>query len=162
MASLIAAGGTWGSDWAPRNPIRAARKWCRHVKSAQRVARDTPAVYREIRYEAIRAEPATELEAVARWLGLGWDRRECEAMVDRHEFSKLKNEKDHKHLDVPAERSPADFFRRGKVGGWADDLPRAHVKIVETVCGELMQELGYQRVTAGDGRARIAIHDRLH
>lgn len=161
VASLLAANRTWGSDWTPNNPINAARKWCRHVRGAQRIGRDTPAVYREVRYEALSAAPARELEGVASWLGLSWDRRECEAVVEQHEFSKLKKEKDHEQLPIPAERSPAEFFRRGQVGGWADDLPRGHVKIVETVCAELMDELGYDPVTRGSHPARVVVHDGL-
>lgn len=160
VASLLAANRAWGED-SPRSPINAARKWHRHVTAARRIGPDTSDVYREVRYEALSAAPARELEAIASWLGLDWDRRECEAVVERHEFSKLKNRKDHRQLAVPAERTPEGFFRRGQAGGWVDDLPRGHVKIVETVCGDLMHELGYEPVTRGRHRGRIAVHDGL-
>lgn len=161
VASLLAAKQSWGGDWAPDNLINAARIWRQHVRGARLIERDAPDAYREIRYEALHAAPASELEAVACWLGLSWDRRECEAVVEQHEFSKLKNQKDYQQLPIPAERPPAGFFRRGQVGGWADDLPRGHVKIIESVCGELMRELGYDPVTRGSHPARIAIHDGL-
>lgn len=161
VASLLAASRTWGGDWAPHNPIDAARTWRRHVTEVRRVERDAPHSYREVRYEALKAWPVDELESIACWLGLAWDRADCEAAVEACALDKLNKKEDSGGLPVPGEKSPAGFFRRGAVGGWAEDMPRRHAQIVETVCADVMAELGYEAATPGNPRARILAHDGL-
>lgn len=102
-----------------------------------------------------------ELESIACWLGLSWDRADCEAAVEACELAKLSSQKASGPLPVPGEKSPAGFFRRGEVGGWSEDLPHRHVRIVETVCAGVMAELGYQPTTSGSVRGRIRAHDGL-
>ncbi|MGH7574075.1 MAG: sulfotransferase family protein, partial [Longimicrobiales bacterium] len=93
VASLLAASRTWGGDWAPHNPIDAARLWRRHVSEARGIARDSPQAYREVRYESLRAQPVDELASVACWLGLAWPRADCEAAVAACELDKLNKQK---------------------------------------------------------------------
>lgn len=161
VASLLAASRTWGGDWAPHNPVDAARMWRRHVTEARRIEHTAPHAYREIRYERLRTDAVDELESIVCWLGLSWSRAECEAAVDACALDKLSDQKDGRALPVPGEKSPAGFFRRGEVGGWSDDLPRSHVEIVEAVCTDVMAELGYEKATSGMQHLRIRSHDGL-
>ena len=156
-ASLLAAARSWAA-WAPKNAIRAARLWTTCVESARRVAGSER--YLEIRYETLRSQGATELEKIASWLGTSWGRPEAEEAIKACEFSQMQ--KENKSADLmPASRSPAAFFRNGKVGGWRNELSRSDVRVVEQICAPLMKQYDYDRVTNGRRSLRIPLHDGI-
>lgn len=158
-ASMFAAGATW-ARWAPRGAVQAGRLWRDHVVAARR-ARTDGAMYREVRYEALRANPAKELGEVLAWLGLPATEADIGSFVEKCELSRLQRSADGDSMPLPGRTSPRGFFRRGRVGGWRDELDRAAIRVVEEVCGDLMHELGYERSTASSwrSRARIRAHD---
>src|SRR5262249_36031404 len=49
-----------------------------------------------------------------------------------------------------APRRGIQFFRRGKAGGWRDDLTREQVVRIESRQGRLMRRLGYELSYASD------------
>ena len=161
VASLLAAGRGWGSGWAPRNAIEAARLWREHMEAARRVS--TPAGgYREVRYEDLVAEPVAQLRGIVDWLGLDADARFCDDAVAACDINRLRDGANGKDMPLPGEKSPREFFRKGAPGGWRGELSRADVRIVEQLCGPLMQELGYAPATSGGRRPlRIPVHDAL-
>jgi hypothetical protein len=158
--SLLAASRSWGADWAPHNIIDAARMWRDHVLSARRAGARADR-FLEVKYEALIADGVAQLEAIHRWLGVMSDRSTCEAAVAACDFSKLKEATNTRELPLPGDRSPKDFFRSGSAGTGLRELPRRQLARLEHVCGSLMEELGYRRVThtGARARARIALHD---
>jgi hypothetical protein len=158
-ASLIDAAATWGRGWAPRNAIEAARMWRTHVEAARRVSGDRER-YREVQYEVLRTAPALELRKILAWLGINESIETCEEAVRACEFGRLQTAANHANLPLPAARSPEGFFRKGKAGGWRDDLAMHDVVIIEYICRELMIDLGYERTTkAARQPLRVVAHD---
>jgi len=157
-ASLMSVARSWGEGWAPRNSIRAARLWRASVESARRVAGNER--YLEVRYETLRENPTEELHRIAAWLERPWDHQDVETAVQACEFSRLQKENGNAEL-LPASNSPATFFRRGKVGGWRDELSRSDVRVIEQICGALMEPLRYERITNGRKSLRIPLHDGI-
>jgi len=171
-ASLFAAGASW-APWAPRNPTGAAVLWRDHVEAARRLAgRDT---YLEVQYEAVREDPVGRLGDLYRWLALPADRALCERAVEQCRLARMQ-EGAPASQPTPNERPPTGFFRRGVVGGWAEELSGWRVRAIEDICGSLMDELGYARAGSkasaplarfrrslhmGLSRFRGAIHWRL-
>lgn len=160
VASLLAAGRSWGGGWAPRNAIEASRLWVSSVLRAREAA-SPEVLYREVRYEQLRADPVPELRAIFNWLDIPMDVEFCEAAVAACDLKQLQKAGDDSKLPVPGARSPVGFFRKGVVGGWSKDLTRGEVRIVEHICGGLMEELGYERTAASSASARIGAHDAL-
>ena len=162
-ASLLAASRAWGADWAPHNVVDAARMWRDHVLAARGAAANGR--FLEVKYEALIGDAARELQAIHEWLDLPTDAESCEAAVAACDFSRLKEDSNtnKKDMPLPSSQSPKEFFRSGVAGSGLRDLPAAHVRILESVCGPLMDELGYARAAKpGAGtRARIAMHDGL-
>ena len=156
-ASLLAASRGWGEGWAPHNVIDAARLWRDHVRSARRAAKRADR-FMEVQYEHLIADGAKQLRAVHEWLGLTTDDQSCADAVAACDFSRLKEDG---NKNLPSAKSPKEFFRSGVAGSGLRDLPAGHVRIIEHICGELMDELGYARVarTGGGARVRIALHD---
>lgn len=62
VASLQAAGRSWGRSWAPTGVAGAAELWCRFVESALEVESDPRGIV--VRYERLLAETAAELGRV--------------------------------------------------------------------------------------------------
>lgn len=158
-ASLLAAGRSWGG-WAPRNPIDAARMWKAHVAGARRMA-TLGGRYREVRFESLRSDAAGELHRIFEWLGLRADRTECERAVEACRLERLREDADPDRLPLPGTRSPRGFFRRGEVGSWRAELSRGQVRVIERLCGDLMDTLGYSRSVRTPGW-RAAVRIRLH
>jgi len=160
VASMAAAARSWGSSWAPRNPIDGARLWRDHVEGARR-ARTTGANYLEVRYEDLVAEPVEQLEGIHAWLGVASDAAACRAAVAACDFKQLKQGANSKSMPLPGDRSPKDFFRSGAAGGWINELSAGAVRIIEHVCAPLMAELRYPRSkrTGVGTAARISVHD---
>lgn len=161
-ASLLAAGRSWGAGWAPKSVIHAARMWHAHVERARAVSAHTER-FLEVRYEALRNEPAGELHRILEWLGIPLPLEECDTAAAACEFGALQKETDGSRLPLPGERSPEGFFRKGKVGGWTDDLSASDIRVIDHLCAEPMRDTGYEPVSRGWERrpGRIIAHDVL-
>lgn len=162
VSSLIAAGRSWGSGWAPKGPVEAARRWCRNVESA-RQGRELGDRYREVHYEQLKADDVGEVQEIYRWLGLRADRELCEDAAAACRLDRLQQEAGSDDMPLPGEESPEGFFRKGQAGAWDDDLTAGQVRVIEHICGDLMEQLGYGRARRGWIRpaTRIALHDGL-
>ena len=162
-ASLFAAGADW-APWAPRNPTGAAELWRDCVGGARELA-SQPDRYLELRYEHLRRDPEAGLRDVLHWVGLPADPEFCRDAVEQCRLDRLQKGVSGDTAPIPNRKSPAGFFRRGTVGGWRDELAGWKVRIIEDICGPLMDELGYERVsTAGSvpvARLRRGLHDGL-
>jgi hypothetical protein len=160
-ASLLAAGRSWGLGWAPRNSIEAARMWTQHVESARAVAGS--ARYREVQYEALKDDAPGVLGGVLEWLEIPEPVGVCQSAADACEMKKLQKVESGSALPIPGSKSPKDFFRKGSVGGWEEDLTPLEVRIVEHLTSNLMADLGYppSRARGGSPPLRIPIHDAI-
>ncbi len=161
-ASLVAAGRSWGRNWAPGHAAEAARVWRRHVERGRELA-GTGARYRELRYEDLSGNTGEALSAVLEWLGLEASAAEVESHVEACRLQRLQKRGagGDGGLPVPGRTIPSGFFRRGEVGGWAQDLSRSEVRMVEAIASPLMEELGYRPTGSATPavRARLAVHD---
>jgi hypothetical protein len=92
-----------------------------------------PAVYHEIRYESLVAEPAVECKRLCDFLAVPYDDR----MVAFHEG----RERDDRGLDAKKAWRPVTPGLRD----WRSDMPPADVERFEAAAGGLLDELGYQR-----------------
>jgi len=163
-ASLFAAGAAW-APWAPRSPTEAAALWRDSVTGARRVGGD-PFRYREVKYEAVRENAVEELGGLYEWLGLPADRAFCEDAVEACRLDRLQKSASGDEVPIPNRRSPEGFFRKGLVGGWRDELAGWKVRIIEEGCADLMDDLGYERVSTAASipvaRVRAGLHRGLH
>lgn len=157
-ASLFAAGASW-APWAPRNPTDAATLWRDHVEAARCVADSE--TFLELRYEALREDPVSRLGELYHWLDLPADRETCEHAVERCRLARMR-EGGSGDQPIPTGISPAGFFRRGVVGGWVDELAGWQVRVIEDICGSLMDELGYERVGSAASAPLARIRRTLH
>jgi hypothetical protein len=130
--ALVAAG------FGPRTLEEAALHWQSRVSTGRRLGTALgPARYREVRYEALVADPASTLREVCAFLDLTFD----EAML-HHEHSaetlvqRTVNPEFHDALAQPIRPGLRD---------WRRDMPRRQQARFELVAGDLLVELGYGR-----------------
>ncbi|MFV1985841.1 MAG: sulfotransferase [Gemmatimonadota bacterium] len=159
-ASLLAAGASW-APWAPRNPTGAGKLWLECVEGARQVGGDD-VTYRELRYEDVRKDPVVAVQGVFDWLGLPDDRELCEHAVEQCRLDRLQENVSGDSLPIPNRKSPIGFFRRGVVGGWQDELSGWKVRVIEDICGPLMDEYGYERAATSSSFPIATVRRGLH
>lgn len=162
VSSIMAASRSWGKGWAPRHPVDAARMWRRNVEGARRGGRRSDQ-YREVRYEDLKRDAVEQLERIYDAFGLDADRELCEKAVEACRLSRLKKQEKNQDRPLPGSKSPDGFFRKGETGGWQQELSSSAVRMVEQVCGETMDEYGYDRIFSSrlGTRLRVGMHDAV-
>lgn len=145
-ASLLDAADDWGDDWAPDNAYDAAWRWRDSVEAARSV-RERTSRFRELRYEDLYASPHEELSRLLEWLELEAPDGFVEEAVSETRLSKMRDGETEAPWDLDEE--PEGFFRKGGSGNWREELSRPEVRLVEHVCGDLMEETGYALSATG-------------
>ena len=129
------------NDFAQRLPtwrddplVSAALWWRRHVLLGRRAGLTLGSgLYREVRYEALVADPEAETQALCAFLHVPYHN----AMLRFHE-GKTKDAPglSAKRAWLPISRGLRD---------WRTQMARDHVEVVEAAAGDVLDELGYPR-----------------
>lgn len=114
----------------------AARHWRAHVSAAREAMPALGDRILEIRYEELIAAPRPQLERLADFLGIGFDA----GMLD---YGRATDVLPQHGQDVHA-REPL----RADLRPWRTQLSRDDVSVIESIAGELMDEVGYPRELA--------------
>lgn len=142
VASLRAAASSWGRHWAPRGVLAGAESWRDAVNEGLAI-RELTSQYYELRYEALLADPETEVLELFNWLQLPADKTMCEEIVKNGDISRLRSGKG---TALAPSTVPDQFFRKGLAESWRSELKTYQVGLIEHVGGDLMDRLGYQKV----------------
>ncbi len=113
--------------------------WSSHVLSWV----DAPALpIHVVRYEDLLADPLTHFGAVARFLQLPDDDAALQRAIEATRFDELSRQEQAAGF---RERSPRAerFFRKGRAGGWRDELDGAQVQRLVDAHGPVMRRFGY-------------------
>jgi hypothetical protein len=134
--------------WGPGNVLDAAIHWAERV---ERGRRSGPALghdrYREVRYERLVADPERELEGVAAFFDLGFDR----SMLRHAERSRVRVPRP----GLEHERSMAE--PRPGARDWRREMAPEDLEAVEAAVGDLLDDMGYERavpVPSAEARRR--------
>ena len=128
-----------------RDPVSASAFWWKwHVKlgreSAGGLGQD---LYREVRYEALVADPAGECTELCTFLGLPY----ADTMLEFHEGrTKTKPGLDAKRAWLPITRGLRD---------WRSEMRTEDLERFEAAAGDLLEELGYPRVESNFSEERL-------
>lgn len=125
----------FGTETVPES----AAAWKEHIEWAQK-ARQFDGRYLEVRYEEMMADPIGIMKNVYDFSGLVTTLEEVETIVKAHSFDKLKAER---VSPVEGVALPQNFYRKGKAGGWRDDITPVQRYFFNKVAGDLLVELGY-------------------
>ncbi|MET0772814.1 MAG: sulfotransferase [Candidatus Limnocylindrales bacterium] len=128
--------------WGYRSGVRAARgAWRKYVETARAFGAGQPeGRYHELRYEALVAEPETQLRALFAFLGEDWD----PAVL---EFDKAEHDGTERYSRFTAQRrsegGDGSTIYRSRVGAGKDSLDPVLRTMLHRSSGSLLRELGY-------------------
>jgi hypothetical protein len=138
-AGLMTEG--WGH---PRDAQGFACQWATEVAAARALgARVGSERYLELRYEALVADPETALCEVCAFAGLTYD----PGMLDYVGQTASARKAHQQRLNEPP---------RAGVRDWRSEMSEDDLRGFEQVAGALLGELGYEVVTRGRARVRLA------
>lgn len=132
------------ADFGAKTLGQAAISWDRYVR-AGRVAGERlgPQRYREVRYEELVREPERVLVDLCAFIDLPYDER----MLRYHEHAdRLVPSLSHKEHHRNLYRPPTVGLR-----DWRLELSPADAAVFESLAGDLLEDLGYERVTSHPG-----------
>jgi LPS sulfotransferase NodH len=117
----------------------AALAWKSHVAAARR-ASNFRGRYLEVRYESMLTDGIDTLQAVFDFCGLRADRAQVTAIVEQHQFVRMKAKR---QVGDSRARASKGHYRKGKAGGWKLELSPIDRYICHRMAGTLLHELGY-------------------
>lgn len=116
--------------------------WNEHVKSWL----DKPGFpVLGLKYESLVADPETEFRDLLKFYGLEVDEVVLRRAIKATSLKKLKAQEKKNGFFEATKNS--QFFRKGEVGGWENELSDDQVRRIETATGEMMERLGYKLAT---------------
>lgn len=139
VASLLAARKEPWGGWAPAQVFDAARLWHMSVRiGTQDLARYGDDVF-QLRYEDLHATPDETLDRLWHWLGV------TPQPYDRERFSifRLKSERNKGPMVSPTWDGRENFFRRGQIDSWREELSERDIATIESVVKPYLVQLGY-------------------
>ncbi len=140
-ASLIAASRTWARSWAPSDAVGAARLWRADVRAGAGLRDLTPQVVR-VRYEDLTSDGPATLLGVMQLLGLPADHDHCQRLFELCAAGRVGDGRVEKPIGMKGD--VAGTVRNAAAGGWREELDRADIRTIETICSAEMAELGYE------------------
>jgi len=96
-----------------------------------------------LRYEDMLADPERELARLVRFLRIETDRRTISAAVSACRFEVLRTAEAREEGFDERPAHMEHFFRRGRAGGWRDDLSAGQAARLVDDHGAVMRRLGY-------------------
>ena len=139
-------------NFGPRTVAGVAQLWARRVRAGLASGRAMErGRYLEIRNEDLAEDPAGELRDICEFLELDFD----PVMLDKDAQSKgVVAKAVHNYSPAAAGRS--------RMSSWQQDMKPADIEVFESVAGELLSELGYERRYPDPGamsrlKARLAL-----
>lgn len=138
------------ATWAEDPLTTAALLWEWHVRLGREAGRALgPALYHEIRYEALVDRPEAECAALCEFLGVPYD----DAMLQFHQG----RERDEAGLDAKHAWRPVTTGLRE----WRTEMAAEDVARFEAAAGGLLDELGYPRAAQGLSAEALQHAERL-
>ena len=144
VASMRAASQGWGRDWAPFSLRDNCEQWAAYVNEGQQIKEATSNVI-EVRYEDLKSDCATELRQVFAWMGVDLSFNECSQIAERNRIDHLRSG-NFEGAPWELSKEPKEFYRRGEIDGWRDDLTPMQVYRIESMTRDLMDAYRYARV----------------
>ncbi len=114
----------------------AAKAWIGGQASVARFQTRHPGVLLELRYEDMLEDPHTGAAAIFRHIGVSDEAGLVAAAVKASDFETQSGRK-------RGEAHETSFFRKGVAGDWQGTLDAAAIAVLNEICGEAFEKLGY-------------------
>ncbi len=144
VSSLFAAAQSWArGQWASTNVVRNAQRWRSDVTLGRELRTLTPR-YREVRYEDLLGEQAVAtLVSLLAWLDLPASDDFARSAFAACQIDRLRAGGAGVRNFETLGRVQPNFFRKGQVNGWKEDLSPSAIRVIEYINRDLMEIYGY-------------------
>jgi hypothetical protein len=119
--------------------LTGGKKWHEHVEAW--LANPFDADLITITYERLVSDPVEELTRFSEFLGLDRTAGSIERVAASARFENMRRQEE--AFGWPGWPREQFFVRRGKVGGYRDEMPRQVLEAFEREAGPLLRRLGY-------------------
>ena len=119
-----------------------------------------------VRYEDLRKSPEQVIGQLLEFLGVTPDFQVIRKAIEDNSLQQMRAKEDraakageHSPLLASHKNNGEDgrFVRKGAVGGWRSKLTDAQIKIIDQYAGDVLQNLGYEPGTEGEGRTQSTV-----
>lgn len=119
------------------NPYFGAKRWLRDTHAGLQLKQQYPNDVLEIRYEDLVARPETTLKHVCAFLQIPYQ----PTLLAYHKMGTKEYRSTHKNIHHKLSESPD----KKRITAWKKNLSREEVELVEYLCKDLMETVGYGR-----------------
>lgn len=135
---------TWG--WVPQkqNQVDLAQKWVRGMEQRDRAAILLEERFLEVRYEDLKRDRDSTLLRIINFLALNYTKEQLSQLIPNRSASDLDRNKANLPSHNPFFDTRPNFFRRGEVDSWKQELTKEQIIDVEAICIRSMIAYGYQ------------------
>jgi hypothetical protein len=134
---------TWGT-WTRKSTADVAALWIRYVNDGISARKSFGGRFQSVQYEELHRSPRETLRVLGQFLELDVDERAIERAIEQTSLSRIKSSLAESGQIGNQQEWRPNFFRRGEIAGWRDELTIEQIEAVESSCGEIMRGLGYQ------------------
>ena len=136
----------WGWIGEGKNHLDLALKWAKGMETAARAKALVSDRLIEIRYEDLHRDRFSELIEVTDLLELDYTQDRLRELVPELSATDLDRQKTDWEIHNPFFDTRPNFFRRGEVDGWQQELTAEQIVDIESICWRRMLERGYHPV----------------
>lgn len=119
--------------WARIGTLGAIRQWKRCISWGEQIrsqAELTPRMH-TVRYEALKAEPSTNLQQLFDFAQLSWSPQQVQDIIQASDIDRIRD------------KGEGQYVRKGTVGDWKNQLSKDEVALCEEIAGAHLNRLGY-------------------
>ena len=114
----------------------AAKLWaCNTDMTLKAIEAHSDELCRVVRYEDLLGNGVEEVHSLYEWLGLARSRESVEQLLDARSFSRLPTN----------QTGPKTRNRAASPGLWRQNLSSKEQRVVDEICGPLLERFGYER-----------------
>ena len=135
-------------EWSWLEPhqthVDVAEKWVKAIDKRDRAAKLLQDRFLEVRYEDMKTDLDLVLLNITNFLGLNYTEEQLNQLVPQVSARDLDRTKANFPIQNPFYDTRTNFFRRGEIDSWKQELTTEQITEIETVCINLMKTHHYQ------------------
>lgn len=124
----------WSWIQSQQDHIDLARKWVWGMKQRDLAADLLQSRFLEVRYEEMKQDQNAVLQSICNFLALNYSRQQLQELIPQVSAADLERTKADFPLHNPFFDTRTNFFRRGEIDSWKEELTTEQIIQVEAVC----------------------------
>lgn len=134
----------WGWISAEETHLDIAKKWLKAIQKRDRAVELLEDRFIEVRYEDMKCDRNSVLLNLTNLLGLNYTSEQLDLLIPQVSARDLDRTKADFPLHSPFYDTRANFFRRGEIDSWKQELTEKQIAEIEAVCIDTMKAHQYE------------------